>query len=405
MAGAPTSPLGTQHSINPKDIPASEDMVLLSASGRIIRWLGVVACIAAIFVGVYLIIDGVYGAGSGVIDRAISLAVHPILGLALGVVVTALVQSSTTTTALVIAAVGTGAMSVEVAIPVIMGANIGTTITPLVASLSFADKHEHLRRALAGSSMHLFFNLALVIVLFPLELLFRPLERISAAIAQALDFADVVEIPSFALDIVLTPLIDAVGTNGLLGTLFDVRLAGLIAILAGTALVWGGLRIMGNLIQTLFAATTKSVLESMFGASTTSGFATGFFATVVVQASAVTISTIVPFAAAKTIRRRELFTVIVGANVGTTIGTFITSIAVPGALGTFAVQAALVHILFNLTGAIIFLSIPPLQTQVRRFARAFGRMASQSVPLTVALFAAFYVAAPLAFLGIGAWNS
>ncbi|SQG63314.1 sodium-dependent phosphate pump NptA [Corynebacterium renale] len=405
MALVPTSPLGTQHSVNPKDIPASEDMVLLSTPGRAVRWVGVFASVCALFVGVYLIIDGVYGAGAGYINQAVSLAVHPILGLALGVVVTALVQSSTTTTALVIAAVGTGAMSVEVAIPVIMGANIGTTITPLMASLSFADKHEHLRRALSGSSMHLLFNLSLVVVLFPLELLFRPLERLSAAIAQGLEFMDAIEVPAFAMDRLLEPLIGAVGTDGLLGSLFDVRLAGLIAILLGTAMVWTALRVMSSLIQTLFAVTTKTVLESMFGASTASGFATGFLATVVVQASAVTISTTVPFAAAKTIRRRELFNIIVGANLGTTVGAFITAIAVPGALGTFAIQAALVHILFNLVGAIVFFSVPVLRTQIRRIARQFGRFAARNVPVTVALFAALYVAAPLAVLGIGAWNS
>lgn len=63
------------------------------------------------------------------------------------------------------------------------------------------------------------------------------------------------------------------------------------------------------------------------------------------------------------------------------------------------------HILFNLVGAIVFFSVPALRTQIRRIARQFGRFAARNVPVTVALFAALYVAAPLAVLGIGAWNS
>eukprot|EP00854_Cymbomonas_tetramitiformis_P022587 gene22587-27263_t len=94
---------------------------------------------------------------------------NPISGLMIGVLATVLVQSSSTTTSIIIGLVGADEMSVETAIPMIMGANIGTSVTnTLVAMGHFANPVE-LRRGFAGATVHDVFNMLSVIVILPLQ--------------------------------------------------------------------------------------------------------------------------------------------------------------------------------------------------------------------------------------------
>eukprot|EP00240_Pyramimonas_obovata_P003228 CAMPEP_0118933484 /NCGR_PEP_ID=MMETSP1169-20130426/12011_1 /TAXON_ID=36882 /ORGANISM="Pyramimonas obovata, Strain CCMP722" /LENGTH=668 /DNA_ID=CAMNT_0006876245 /DNA_START=85 /DNA_END=2091 /DNA_ORIENTATION=+ len=94
---------------------------------------------------------------------------NPISGLMIGILSTVLVQSSSTTTSIIIGLVGADEMSVSTAIPMVMGANIGTSVTnTLVAMGHFANKDE-LRRGFAGATVHDCFNLLSVSVLLPLQ--------------------------------------------------------------------------------------------------------------------------------------------------------------------------------------------------------------------------------------------
>jgi sodium-dependent phosphate cotransporter len=72
-----------------------------------------------------------------------------------------------------VALVASGAMPLNSAIPFIMGANVGTTITSTIISLGFITKKKEFRRAVAIGTYHDFFNILTVVLLFPLELLFR----------------------------------------------------------------------------------------------------------------------------------------------------------------------------------------------------------------------------------------
>eukprot|EP00240_Pyramimonas_obovata_P003248 CAMPEP_0118924080 /NCGR_PEP_ID=MMETSP1169-20130426/2375_1 /TAXON_ID=36882 /ORGANISM="Pyramimonas obovata, Strain CCMP722" /LENGTH=661 /DNA_ID=CAMNT_0006865161 /DNA_START=117 /DNA_END=2102 /DNA_ORIENTATION=- len=94
---------------------------------------------------------------------------NPISGLMIGILSTVLVQSSSTTTSIIIGLVGADEMSVETAIPMVMGANIGTSVTnTLVAMGHFANKDD-LRRGFAGATVHDCFNLLSVSVLLPIQ--------------------------------------------------------------------------------------------------------------------------------------------------------------------------------------------------------------------------------------------
>jgi solute carrier family 34 (sodium-dependent phosphate cotransporter) len=68
-------------------------------------------------------------------EAVLQTTANPVLGLFLGLLATSLVQSSSTSTSIIVGMVAGGAISVEGAIPMIMGANIGTTITSMLVSL------------------------------------------------------------------------------------------------------------------------------------------------------------------------------------------------------------------------------------------------------------------------------
>merc|ERR1719163_1822364 len=94
---------------------------------------------------------------------------NPLAGLVIGVLVTVLVQSSSTSTSIIITMTAGDLIEVKNAIPMIMGANIGTSVTNTLVSLgSFANKDEY-RRAFGGATVHDCFNLLTVMIILPIE--------------------------------------------------------------------------------------------------------------------------------------------------------------------------------------------------------------------------------------------
>ena len=102
----------------------------------------------------------------------------------LGTLATALVQSSSTVTSVIVGMVA-GGLPVSIAVPMIMGANMGTTITNTIVSLGMARQKDVFRRAFAAATVHDFFNLLAVAILLPLELMFGLLDRLSGWLAGA----------------------------------------------------------------------------------------------------------------------------------------------------------------------------------------------------------------------------
>ncbi len=103
-------------------------------------------------------------------DTAQSLflgASNPFAGLFIGLLITVIIQSSSTTTSATVALVASGAFNYDTAIPVITGANIGTTITASLVSLAFFGQNKKFSRALSTALSHNIFNVFIVVVIFP----------------------------------------------------------------------------------------------------------------------------------------------------------------------------------------------------------------------------------------------
>ncbi|UCD16467.1 MAG: Na/Pi cotransporter family protein, partial [Candidatus Zixiibacteriota bacterium] len=76
---------------------------------------------------------------------------HPIVGLFIGILATSIIQSSSTTTSIVVGMVAGGLLSIDGAIPIVMGANIGTTVTNTIVSLTHITKSREFQRAFSGA--------------------------------------------------------------------------------------------------------------------------------------------------------------------------------------------------------------------------------------------------------------
>ncbi|MDX1448341.1 MAG: Na/Pi symporter, partial [Acidimicrobiia bacterium] len=136
-----------------------------------IRAIVVVAYLFLFLVGVKSLESGINAFGAGTAERLFEMVSSPVAALSAGILATVLVQSSSVSTATIVGLVGSGALTMGAAVPMIMGANIGTTVTNTLASLGHIRQGQEFRRAFAGATIHDFFNLISVAILLPLELL------------------------------------------------------------------------------------------------------------------------------------------------------------------------------------------------------------------------------------------
>ena len=94
---------------------------------------------------------------------------NPIAGLMIGILATVLVQSSSTSTSVVVGMVGANIITVKTAIPIIMGANIGTSVTNSIVSIGQMGDIDERERAFSGAVVHDFFNIFCVLLFLPIE--------------------------------------------------------------------------------------------------------------------------------------------------------------------------------------------------------------------------------------------
>merc|ERR1719163_2296388 len=127
------------------------------------------------------------GKTSGRAFRDSDLFDNPLAGLVTGILVTVMVQSSSTSTSIIVTMTAGDLITVKNAIFMIMGANIGTSVTNTLVSLgSFGNKDEY-RRAFAGATVHDCFNFLCVMIILPIEAATGLLQRIAAGICDGMD--------------------------------------------------------------------------------------------------------------------------------------------------------------------------------------------------------------------------
>lgn len=359
-----------QHSGDGKD----EATGPLASLPKWLLWLLALTTLYLLVVAIGVIGDGFSALGEDTAEQIFDFATNPFIGLFVGILATVLVQSSSTTTAITVAAVGAGALPLETAVPIVMGANIGTTVTNTLASLGFAGKREEFRRAFSAAIVHDAFNIMAVVILFTVEMLFSPIQH-SAQWVSDLLFGTVLPDPEDAdfLSVITDPVADLIGPEGLAGLFGNDIAVGIASIVIGVVMIFLAVYSMGKVLQALMVGTARKYLKKAVGGNPMVAMGVGTGMTVLVQSSSVATSSLIPLAGSGTLSTREIYPVTLGANLGTTATGLIAALAVTGAGAGDALTIALVHTLYNLYGIIIIYGLPflrPLPVKAAEFAGA-----------------------------------
>ncbi|PZX58286.1 sodium-dependent phosphate cotransporter [Algoriphagus ratkowskyi] len=273
---------------------------------------------------------------------------NPFISLFIGLLMTALIQSSSTVTASVVAVVASGNMALEQAVPMVMGANIGTTLTSSLVSLSYIMNKKEFKRAFSAGMLHDIFNICTVVILLPLEVYFGFLSKISVAIAHFFMPDESYSGPIVYNKVFTRPLSEWISNT------IDIPF---LTMILSIFLVFSAIKILSTSVYKAFVVNSFQDINKLIFKNTYMAFIYGMFFTAAVQSSTVTTSLVVPLVAKKKVSVRKAFPFIIGANIGTTITAAIAAIYKTEA----AIALAIVHFLFNFIGALIFLPFPTLR--------------------------------------------
>lgn len=379
-----------------EDISVEDDA---KTGGSVLQWVAVAALVYLLICAVGMIGGGFKAAAGGQAKELFAFATNPFAGLVVGTVATALIQSSSTVTSIIVGLVA-GGLPVEVAVPMVMGANIGTSITNTIVSLGHVRAKDEFRRAFAAATVHDFFNLMSVVIFLPLEMAFGLLQKIGSALAGL--FVGSGEASMSGLNFVkaaTAPVVDA-SKHVFIGNFGDVT-GGVILILCGIALIFLAIAYVGKLLKQLMVGRAKQIMHTAIGRGPVSGIMSGTVVTVLVQSSSTTTSLMVPLAGSGSFGLRQIYPFTLGANIGTCITALLAATAVSGNANA-ALQIAFIHLAYNVLGVLVIYGLPFLRYMPVRAAEWLGATASENKLAALAYILGVFFIIPGLALGLTA---
>lgn len=247
--------------------------------------------------------DGLAKLAGGKLERILEkLTSKRIMAVLLGVVVTGVIQSSSATTVMVVGFVNSGIMQLKQAVGIIMGANIGTTVTSWILSLS----------GISGSS-------------FWIQLL-KP--------------------SSFA------PVLAAIGIVLTMTAKDNNRKKDIGNILVGFAILMFGMETMSSAVEPLAENEKFTGILTMFS-NPVLGVLAGLVLTAVIQSSSASVGILQALCMTGAVSFATAVPIIMGQNIGTCVTALISSIGA----NRNAKRASMIHLYFNMIGTVLFLVV------------------------------------------------
>ncbi|KAM9314824.1 solute carrier family 34 member 2a [Pholidichthys leucotaenia] len=406
------------------------------------------------------------GKAAGDIFQDNKVLSNPLAGLVIGVLVTLLVQSSSTSSSIVVSMVSSRLLTVQMAVPIIMGTNIGTSVTNTLVAMTQAGDRNTFRRAFAGATVHDFFNWLSVLVLLPLEAASGYLYEVTKLMIDSfkIESGEAPDLLNVITDLVTEEIIqlDQSVINGIATGDPEVRNKSLIKRWCQTftnytlmnvtvpspenctspSLCWDDgnytftmknisetyniqkckhlfanvnlpdlavglillslsllvlcscllliVKLLNSMLKGQVAAVIKKIINTDFPFPF--GWVTGYIAilvgagmTFIVQSSSVFTSVITPLVGIGVISIERAYPLSLGSNIGTTTTSILAAMASPGDMLANALQIALVHFLFNISGIILWYPVPFTRIPIR-LAKSLG-----NITANYRWFAAVYI--------------
>jgi sodium-dependent phosphate cotransporter len=362
------------------------------------QWFNLLLFFIAIYffiIGIKLMGSGLKGTGSD-FSKSLIRETTPFVGLAIGVFATAVIQSSSATTSMVVAWIASSETPEDIfpfAIPIIIGANIGTSVTNVLVSMGHIRHPPSFRKAFSGALVHDFFNVISASIFFPLEWLVRELtgkgilERLGYATAKLLVGSEGTEFNAMEkiLDPVLHPIKDWIKDIG-----FHPEI---MMIIIGVIILFFTLMIITKSARRSIEGKVQKVVNRVLFRSAPTSFGTGMGLTAFVQSSSVTTSLVVPLVGGGILTVEQIFPYTLGANIGTTVTALLAAMASQdgSTAATYALAIALVHLYFNIMG-IVFLY--PMRKVPIYLAKKVSRYISTNRKMAVLFIIVVFFAIP-----------
>ena len=287
-------------------------MEILSA---IIQMLG---GLAMFLYGIEVMGDGLKNSSGDALKRILEKVTgNVVIGVLTGALVTAVIQSSTATIVLAVALIGAGVLNLKQAVSIVMGANIGTTMTAWITTLAFVESD--------GQNWLLW--------LFDTDTL--------APIA-------------LFVGIILIMFIKGNKTK----TIGDICM--------GFGILFVGLMNMTGAVKGFADNPAFMELLAGLGDKPILGIAAGLVLTVIVQSSSATVAMLQSLAVTGALNFSGVYPIVMGINIGTTLVTAFYCFL--GGESRDSKRTGVVHVVFNCIGTVVFMII----LSVMQFMNAFG---------------------------------
>ena len=367
------------------------------ANHPLARVVIVLSLLFMFLVGVNGLGDGFKSLGNNVLDAFFAATENPFIGLMIGILTTTVVQSSSVTTSLIVGLVAApeNPLPIANAVPMIMGANVGTTVTNTIVSLAHMGRKEEFRRAFSVAICHDFFNVIAVVVLLPLELMTGYLRRTAemlASLVTGLGGMDYDSPIKGALKAALVPIKAAIHAVS-----DSQQLQAVIQIVVCGCLIFVALWLLVKVLRVVMRTRVEAVVSKAFDQNVLFAMLVGVVATAMVQSSSITTSLLVPLAGAGVLTLRQAFPVTIGANVGTTVTALLAALAATGMNARAGITIALVHFLFNISATLLVYPVEKIRNIPLDAARWIANKAVESRRFAVVFVFAFFYGVPALF--------
>lgn len=403
-------------------VDTSEKWADLDTKGKTLRVVSGVAKFGALFILLFFFVCSldllssafrlVGGRTTGEIFQQSDLLQNPVVGVMIGILTTVLVQSSSTSSSIIVSMVSANFLTVPVAIPIIMGANIGTSVTNTIVSLTQMGDRNEFRRAFAAATVHDMFNWLTVIILFIVEMVSRKvfgagyLEALSDAVTNNIGSNSSAGGEIRLLNALTEPLTKRIiqidkgvleGWSKNDSNFFNASLikqecpvkingtkiyepcsflfrttgltdaeVGLILLAISLILLCGCLVCIVKVLNSMLKGQIANVIKRVINANIPyvpwiTGYlaiAIGAFMTFLVQSSSVFTSALTPLVGVGVITVERVYPLTLGSNIGTTTTSVIAALAASPDQLRYTLQISLCHFFFNVTGILLFYPVP-----------------------------------------------
>jgi len=376
---------------------------------------------------------------------------NPVAAMMIGILATVLLQSSSTTTSIIVSLVGAGSVDVRQAIYMIMGANIGTSVTNTIVAMGHLGNGDELERAFAGATVHDMFNFLSVLILLPLEAATGYLYYLTKAMLpeEAFEKGDkwtgpIKKIVSPLGNLIIKANKDLIkeisvsegeitcadyypvnctggietydackGHYGLIAcdkktnkcpaffqngaSEHDDKVSGGVCLALALFILIVCLIGLVTLLQKMLLGTSTRIIYKATNINGYIAMALGCGITILVQSSSITTSTLTPLVGMGVIQLEQMFPLTLGANIGTTF-TAIMAALVSDKIT--AMQTALAHLFFNISGIVIWYPIPFMRRVPLNAARKLGKATRIWRGFPIVYIVMMFFVLPLVVLGL-----